>query len=397
MTVTRPIGDGRTGVVIALGTTQTISWASSYYLPAVLAVPIARELGLPNAWIFGAFSAALIVMALLGPLVGRQIDLKGGRVVLALSHIVIAGGLVLLASAGGTGSMALAWGMLGVGMAMGLYDAAFSALAGFYGADARRSITGITLIAGFASTIGWPIHALLEAAYGWRVTCLVWATVHLLVCLPLALTMLPRQTAPTAATSADAKDGGPDAVSSGATMTRSMWLIALMFSVAWFVTGAMATHLPRLLQELGATPTAAIAAAALVGPAQVAARVVEFSLLGKLHPLVSARTATLLHPLGAGLLAFFGAPAVALFTILHGAGNGLLTIVKGTLPLALFGPHGYGLRQGLLAAPARFSQATAPFLFSLVLDASALAALALSSALLLIAFGLLNLLGRQAE
>ena len=130
----------------------------------------------------------------------------------------------------------------------------------------------------------------------------------------------------------------------------------------------MAAHLPRLLEALGSTPAAAVLAASLVGPAQVAARLVEFSLLRRASAFVSARLATGLHPIGALLLAVVGTPAAIPFVLLHGSGNGMLTIARGTLPLALFGPAGYGLRTGILAAPARVLQGAAPLAFGLVLD-----------------------------
>lgn len=375
-------GANRTRVVLALGATQTLSWASSYYLPAILAVPIARDLGIPNAWVFGAFTAALLVMGAAGPLVGREIDRRGGRTVLALSNIVIAAGLTLLAMSQDIVLLAVAWLVLGIGMAMGLYDAAFAALAGIYGRAARGPITGITLLAGFASTVGWPISAAVDAAYGWRAACLVWAGVHVLICLPLNCFLLPTPSAQENVASPAASEVEAPASSD---TSRSLWLLALMFSVAWFVTGAMATHLPRLLQEMGTSASAAIAASAFIGPAQVATRLVEFGLFRNLHPLISARMAVTMHPIGAACLVAFGPPAAAVFTILHGGGNGLLTIARGTLPLALFGSTAYGLRQGLLGAPARLTQATSPFLFGLVLDFSPIAALALSSTLMLIA------------
>jgi predicted MFS family arabinose efflux permease len=380
-------GPSRTFVVVGtLGTTQTISWASTYYLPAILAVAIANDLHFPSVWVFGAFTAALLVMGATGPIVGSEIDRRGGRTLLALSNVVIAIGLTLLALSQDFVLLAAGWLVLGIGMAMGLYDAAFAALAGIYGRAARGPITGITLIAGFASTIGWPISAAIEAAYGWRTVCLIWALVQLLICLPLNWLLLPASRAhhdvPQAAPSqAETPTGGGT--------KRTLWLLALMFSVAGFVTGAMATHLPRLLQEMGASTTAAIAAAALIGPAQVASRLIEFGLFQNLHPLVSASMAVMLHPIGAAFLMVVGAPAVAIFTTLHGAGNGLLTIARGTLPLALFGTTAYGLRQGLLGAPSRLTQATSPFLFGFVLDFSPIAALALSSSLMLIALGCL--------
>lgn len=382
-------GEPRVRVALALGTTQTLAWASTYYVPAILAVPMARDLGIPNAWVFGAFTVALLVMGAVGPLVGREIDRRGGRIVLAWSNVVVAAGLLLLAMAQNVAVMTAGWLVLGVGMAMGLYDAAFAALAGIYGRDARGPITGITLLGGFASTIGWPVSAALDAAYGWRVACVVWALVHILVCLPINIRLIPGPARELGAVD-PASHAGADETEQQS--RRSIWLLAIMFSAAWFVTGAMATHMPRLLESMGAGGAAAIAAAALIGPAQVVARLVEFSLFRAIHPLISARLAVLLHPIGAVCLALLGGPAAMLFAILHGGGNGLLTIVRGTLPLALFGSTAYGLRQGLLGAPARLTQATAPFLFALVLDRSPLLAIALSTFLMLAALGCLLLL-----
>ena len=380
-----PQGRHTAGVVVALGTAQTLAWGSTYYLPAVLAAPMAREFGVSPAWIFGAFSAALIVSALLGPAAGRAIDARGGRGVLALSNLVFAAGLVLVGTAGNVWLLAAGWLVLGAGMAMGLYDAAFSALAYLYGRDARGPITGITLIAGFASTVGWPVSALLEAHFGWRGACLVWAALHLCLGLPLNRFLIPGAAAKRPpATVAESAAGAP--ASEGTAPRHAMALLAFVFAAAWFVTGAMAAHLPRLLEAAGATPAAAVAAAALVGPAQVAARVAEFGFLRRFHPLVSARLATIAHPVGAAVLFTVGAPAAAAFTLLHGAGNGVLTIAKGTLPLAIFGPGGYGLRQGLLGAPSRFVQACAPFLFGLLIDLYGAASVALSAALSLSAF-----------
>jgi MFS family permease len=372
-------------VVIALGTTQTLSWASSYYLPAILAAPMAREFGLSTSWVFGAFSAAAVLSALLGPAVGRVIDLRGGRGVLAASNLVLAAGLLVLAFAPGPWVLGLGWVVLGVGMAMGLYDAAFATLAGLYGKAARGPITGITLIAGFASTVGWPLSALMEEALGWRGACLGWAALQLLVALPLNRWLVPRAPPPERA-AATAEEGPPPP-------RFAMPLLAFVFAATWFVTGAMAAHLPAMLQQAGAAPALAIAAAALIGPAQVGARLLEFGLLRRFHPLVSARLATLGHPVGVAVLAVFGAPAAMGFTLLHGAGNGILTIVKGTLPLAVFGPAGYGARQGWLSAPARLLQATAPVLFGLLLEGPGVtAALGVTSALMLSAFAALLLL-----
>ena len=185
-----------------------------------------------------------------------------------------------------------------------------------------------------------------------------------------------------------------DATNLAQTVT-AMWpmvLLAYIFAASWFVTGAMAAHLPTLLERMGASATQAIAASALVGPAQVAARLVEFTIMRNAHPLVSARIAALMHPLGAAILAVIGSPAAALFALLHGAGNGLLTIARGTVPLALFGPAGYGARTGLLGAPARAAQAAAPFLFGLLLDEMGRGVLLVTGGLCLSALAALLLL-----
>jgi len=179
------------------------------------------------------------------------------------------------------------------------------------------------------------------------------------------------------------------------TNTRRVALaLSFVFASTWFVSTAMAARLPRLLQLTGASLAAAVVAGALVGPAQVGARLLEYGFLRRLHPLLSARIASLLHPVGAVVLAIVGAPAAAALGILHGAGNGILTIANGTLPLALFGPHGYGERQGLLMVPARIAQAFAPLLFGFRLDRWGVGALWLSGALSLAAFGVLLSLPR---
>jgi MFS family permease len=377
----------QTTVVLALGSAQTLGWGSTYYLPAILAAPMAHDLGVSTGLVFGAFSAALVVAAFLGPLAGRRIDLLGGRDVLAVSSLVFAAGLALLGLAQNAWMLFAAWLIIGVGMAMGLYEAAFSTLAGIYGSKARGAITGITLLAGFASTICWPISAWLEAEVGWRVACFAWASAHLLFGLPINRFLVPAGT-PSIRSAADQGR----AIGAGTSIPqhkRTMVLLAFIFAVAWFISTAMAAHLPRLLQEAGAAPAAAIAAAALVGPAQVAGRALEFGVLQRFHPLLSARLAALAHPLGALAAVHFGAPAAAVFTILHGAGNGILTIAMGTLPLAFFGPAGYGLRQGLLTAPARIAQAGAPFLFALLMERVGASALLLSIALGLAGFAAL--------
>ena len=352
---------GRRGIVVStLGITQTLAWASTYYLTAVFADPVAADLHLSHTWFFGIFSAALLLSGLLGPLAGRIIDRHGGRDVLAATNLVFAAGLLLLSFASGPASLALAWAVIGVGMGFGLYEAAFATVTGLYGLEARNAITGITLFAGFASTVGWPASTFFIDTFGWRGAVLVWAALHLLIGLPLNRLLVPKAppSPPAMGPVVEASDGIP----------WTMVVLAAVFGATWFVATALASHLPRLLEAIGATPAAAVLAASLVGPAQVAARLAEFTLLRKASPIILARLATGLHPTGAALLAIGGPIAAIPFVFLHGAGNGMLTIARGTLPLALFGPVGYGLRTGVLAAPARILQGFAPLLFGMVLD-----------------------------
>jgi hypothetical protein len=292
-------------------------------------------------------------------------------------------------------------------MGSGLYEAAFAALVRLHGTNSRNAITGITLIAGFASTVGWPLSALMEAQWGWRGACLGWAALHLLVGVPLNL-LLPRAAASATAGGTPPSDAGSAASAlpaqaatepAGSSLAasrapdretmRSAVLLSLVFALVWFVSTAMATHLIALLQAGGATMAAAVAVGALVGPAQVAGRLLEFGVLRRVHPLLSARLAGLGHPVGAVAFLFIGPPAAVGFALLHGAGNGIMTIAKGTLPLALFGPQGYGARQGWMMMPARVAQAMAPVAFGVAIERLGEDALWLSAGLGLAAFAAL--------
>ena len=387
------MADGRLRTVAVLGTAQTIAWASTYYLPAILAAPIARDLGVSEPTVFAAFSVALLVSALLGPVAGRAIDRWGGRPVLIATNVIFAAGLIALSLADGAVGLFAAWIVLGIGMGSGLYEAAFSALVRLYGAAARSSITGITLIAGFASTVGWPLSTVLEAQFGWRGACLAWACIHLFLGVPLNALIAHTSRSPSRVHVKPVPEEKRDAAGPPVPR-RSAILLGFVFASTWFISTAMAAHLPQLLQASGASLAAAVAAGALIGPAQVGARMLEYGLLRRFHPLVTARAATLMHPLGAAVLAVFGAPAATAFALLHGAGNGIMTIANGTLPLVLFGSAGYGRRQGLLMLPARIVQAFAPWLFGLCLYRWGAGALWVSASLGLAACTALFLLAR---
>jgi len=374
-------------VILALGTTQTLAWASSYYLPAILADPISRDLGISSNWFFAVFSASLVISGLLGPGVGRQIDLVGGRLVLSASNIILAVGLLLLGASTSLWLLAAAWILLGVGMGLGLYDAAFGALGRIYGDNARNAITGITLLAGFASTIGWPLSAWGVDTIGWRWTCVAWAVAHIIIGLPLNLLFLPKDGV--------ARRSDAPMIEPHIAIDRTMVLLSFAFAAAWTVTSAMAAHLPRIVEAFGATPAQAVFAGAMIGPAQVGARLLEAGLLSRYHPIFSTRLACVTHPLGACVIGLLGGGAAAGFALLHGAGNGILTIARGTLPLAIFGPENYGYRLGLLGAPSRICQALAPLGFGLLMEPLGGGVLVISSLLSLSALIALILLSNK--
>lgn len=364
-------------MIAALGTSQTLAWASSYYLIAILANPMARDTGTSSTSVFAAFSVSLLASAMLGPRVGRTIDRFGGREVLVVSNLLFAAGLGLLAMAPSPPVIWAAWFVMGAAMGLGLYDAAFATLGRIYGDTARSAITGITLIAGFASTVGWPLTAWGDATIGWRATCGAWAVAHIVIGLPLNLFMLPKLRGTAATTATTAKPHVP--------MNRNMWLLGIAFALGWIVSTGMAAHLPRILEAAGASATEAVAAAALIGPAQVGARMLEAGFFQRFHPLVSARLSTLSHPIGAAALLAGGGWLAMPFTILHGAGNGIFTIARGTVPLAVFGPENYGYRLGLIGAPSRILQAGAPLLFGALIEAIEARVLLVSSLCCLVA------------
>ena len=365
----------RFAIIATLGSTQTLAWASSFYLPAVLGAPIAHDIGLSTPLAYAALSFGLAVSAVLGPTLGHHIDHHGGRAILCGSNIAFAAGLSLLAMTTGPVSLLLAWLVLGIAMAAGLYESVFAALTRLYGHGSRSAITGITLVAGFASTIGWPASALLEHSFGWRGACLGWAALHLFLGLPLNAWALRYEKI------AHPQGGDIEPTKPMPTWNKGMTVLAFIFTASGMVTMGMAANLPLLFAAVGASPPAAIAAASLLGPVQVAARMLEFGARHRINPLVSARIASVLHPLGAAVLAVGGAPVIVAFAVLHGAGSGMLTIARGTLPLALYGPYGYGARVGRIAAPARVGQALSPFIFSVAIAKLGVATLAISSGL----------------
>jgi MFS family permease len=379
---------GRRRAVTALGATQIMAWGSSFYLLAVLADPIVLDTGWPRGAVVGGISLGLLVSGLAAPRVGGAIERLGGRPVLGASSVLLAAGLGLLAVAPSVPVYLAGWLVLGLGMGAGLYDAAFSTLGRMFGRSARSAITELTLWGGFASTVCWPLSAFLVESVGWRGTCLVYAGLHLAVALPLHLLALPRE---------EARPGPPRAAGKAAASDRTaspsrgvFVLLAVILTTGGAIAAAVSVHLIVVLQAGGFSLAAAVGLGALIGPAQVGARVIEMLVGRRHHPLWTLTAAALLILLGLALLALgLFLPAIALIS--YGTGNGIWSIARGAVPLELFGGSGYAALMGRLAMPIFLAQAAAPSvaaLFIVQVGATgllvALTLLALANAILIL-------------
>jgi predicted MFS family arabinose efflux permease len=381
--------DRRWPVITALGIEQILAWGMSYYLLTVLAKPISADTGWPLSWVVGSLSVGLLVAGTVSPRVGRLIGTYGGRPVMAVSVILLAVGLVLLGWSPSLPVFVVAWTVLGAGMGAGLYDAAFATLGRLYGATARPSITTLTLWGGFASTVCWPLSARLIELVGWRHTCFIYAAVQLVISLPLILS-LPH--APPLAPKPDGSHASDGPLTS--TERQAFLLMGAIVTVGGACTAIISVHVLTFLQAKGMTLAVAVALGALIGPSQVGARILEMMTGARFHPLWTLTVAMSLIAIGISLLwAGFAIPAVAL--ILYGAGNGIYSIARGTVPLALFGPERYAPLVGKLAMPSLLAQALTPSIAALVLTVyGTAAALALLAVMALVNVGLVGLLWR---
>jgi predicted MFS family arabinose efflux permease len=366
-------------IIVPLGFHQIFAWGSSYYLLTVLAAPIARDTGWSITLVTAGISIGLISSGLVSPLAARGIVRWGGSRVLALGSLLLSAGLAGLAFAPTPAFYILAWIVLGAGMGSALYDAAFSTLGGLYGAKARRSITTLTLFGGFASTVCWPLSAYLVETFGWREACFFYAAIHLFVSVPALLLLLPR--------GADTKpsDNAEQPVAAG---RRGLFLLTLIFVTASAIFAIVSIHLLTFLQALGFALPAAVALGTLVGPSQVGARVIEIVFGSRYHPIWTLVAAAVLICAGV-LLLYFGFPVAAACLVIYGAGNGIWSIARGTVPLALFGPEDFPAIMGRLAKAAFLSQAAAPFIAAQIITrADEHAALAALAALAVLNLGL---------
>ncbi|SDJ26590.1 MFS transporter [Lutimaribacter saemankumensis] len=378
-------------VISALGVVMIFTWGSTYYLMTVLAAPIARDTGWSLGSITGALSVGLLVAGLVSPLVGRAIAGHGGRPVLAAGCALIAAGLLVIAGATHLWVFWTGWLLLGLGMAAGLYDPAFASLGRLYGREARGAITALTLWGGFASTVCWPLSTLMLDAWGWRGVAAAYAVIHLFGTMPLVLWAVPAPPGRVERRSFDEPDvprlAGREAIVFG--------LMAAMLVLNGLIVVNVSTWLFTFLQAQGLTLSAAVALGTLIGPAQVGARVLEMAGRGRHHPIWTLAISTFAIAAGILLLAAdYGVAGVAL--VLYGGGNGLFSIARGALPLAVFGAERYPALMGSLARPSLIAQAAAPVLGVWVIAGSGpQATLWILSALALAKAGFLALLWRS--
>ncbi len=383
---------------LQLGVTQTIGYASSFYLPAILAMPMSRDLGINFEFIFLFSAAASILAGLIGPLVGSLIDKYGGRLILPGGSLGFALGLVLMAQSTGPVSFLFSWVVMGIGAALALYDAAFATVVEVLGTESRRTIATITLIAGFASSIGWPITSAIEQSFSWRESLIFWALMNILICLPLHA-FLPGYNK-TARRTRRLKRIANDVemVHSGKNLPRYAVLVAaVLFLLGGSVQVVMGYHLPSLLELVSSGSEYVLLAATLLGPGQVFARLLQVLFPKTFSTQLVAFLALSLHPISVLTLLMGNDLSLFTFAFIHGMGSGFLTVAAGTLPLLVFGSRDYGKRQGYIMASSDILLGFAPFFFGVFLVTLGSTALVLTSGVSLSALFFLWWLLRLAE
>lgn len=381
--------------VLVLGVTQIIAWGALFY-PPVLTVPlIAADRGWSVTFAMAGFSLALLMAGFASPYVGRTIDRHGGHRVMSAGSLLAALGLAMLTVAEHPVAYLAVWMLLGIAIAASLYDSAFATLGRIFGAGARSPITALTLAGGFASTVSWPVTYLLIQSVGWRGTYLVYAAVLALAAAPLHALALPRTRAALSPPAVAASNPAPAPV-----LPSRGWpfiVVAAAFAAYSFVPSGLSAHLLAIFGRSGLDAATVVALGALFGPSQVIARIGELAFARGIHPLTVARFAVAVLLVAFVLLAWLGVSVAiaAAFVVMFGIANGLITIARGTVPLSLFGPAGYGALIGRIAGPCLVMQAIAPLVLAFVAErTSDPAALALVALLALVAFVGLAILRR---
>ncbi|MFC2968118.1 MFS transporter [Acidimangrovimonas pyrenivorans] len=350
-------------VISALGMVMILTWGSTFYLLAVLSGPIRAETGWSAGAVTAGISIALLVSGLAASRIGLLIQRQGGRRVLVAGVLLIAAGLVILGLSRSLPLYLAAWAVLGLGMAASLYDAAFSTLGRLYGRGARKAITALTLWGGFASTVCWPVSAFLVDSVGWRATCFAYAALHLVLTAPLCWFALPK--APPAQAAASPGQARPSPATNA--FGLRFWCIAVAGAALSMLSAIWSIHLITILTAEGHAMAAAVALGTVIGPAQVGARIVEMLGRERHHPIwtMIASASLVLAGFSGLMLGLPAGPALVAF----GAGNGLWSIARGALPLAIFDPQDYARIMGRLARPMLLASAVAPLLGALLIQA----------------------------
>ncbi|EKS35294.1 MFS transporter [Afipia clevelandensis] len=360
---------GPSRAVIVLCITQILGWGALFYPPGLTMPHIAAAHGWSLAQTLLGFSIALGVSGLTAPYACGLIERHGGHYIMAGGALVGSLGLLILPFASHYGLYLASWVLLGVAMACNLYDPAFTALARIFGAASRRPITLVTFVGGLASTVSWPTTQMLIANGGWRTVYFVFAGVMAFIIAPLYAFALPRNAVHVPPPAAE----GAPAVVPAKTISpvgAPFLLMAAGFACHAILQSGTLSHLLTILQRGGIDASTAVLIGALFGPAQVLTRIADFVTGGRLHPLWLVRIAMATMVCAFTLLVVAGfSPGIAMtFAVMLGAANGVVTIARGALPLAMFGPVGYGRVVGRIARPAQICQALSPFALAYVID-----------------------------
>ena len=358
--------------VLALGITQITAWGTSYYCLGVLAGPISQDTGWSRGFVFLGFTVALLTMGLVSTSVGRAIDRRGARAVMTLGTVIVSAGLFALAHVRSEPAYLAVWALLGLGMRLCLYDAAFAALVQVAPSRGRKAISYLTLFGAFASSVFWVIGHALNEHVGWRQTLVLFAVINLVVCLPLHwFGLARRETTDDSAETTPATTPSPDGPPlEGRARSVAIVLFTVIMSLNGFVFGVISVQLVPLLEAAGLATAAAVWVASLKGVAQFGGRVVEIAFARNLRAMTVGRIAIgILPPSLLLLLAGTGhLPLVVAFTLLMGASQGVITIVRGAVPLSLFGAKGYGAVLGVIATPILIINAASPTVFARIVD-----------------------------